>query len=100
MRDNAKAADQAFHDRAQKLSSMSADDSMKSYAALTQLHADNMQKLSTAFSALYAALSDDQKQTADVLYRNEHPHGKPHHAQRKHAPAAADAASAPSPASN
>ncbi|WP_085485807.1 Spy/CpxP family protein refolding chaperone [Paraburkholderia susongensis] len=101
MRDNAKAADQAFHERAQKLHSMSADDSMKSYAALAQLHAENMQKLSTAFSALYAALSDDQKQTADVLYRNEHPRGKPHHAPHKRAPAAAaSAASAPSPASN
>jgi protein CpxP len=100
MRDNAKSADQAFHDRAQKLPSMSADDSMKSYAALAQLHAENMQKLSTAFSALYAALSDDQKQTADVLYRNEHGHGKPHHAPHKRAPAAMGAASAPSPASN
>jgi protein CpxP len=99
MRDNAKSADQAFHDRAHNLPSMNADDAMKSYASLAQVHAENMQKLSTAFSALYATLSDDQKATADVLFRNEHGHGKPHHGQHKRAPAAA-AASAPSPASN
>ncbi|MFM0305672.1 Spy/CpxP family protein refolding chaperone [Paraburkholderia sediminicola] len=100
MRDNAKSADQAFHARAKQLPSMNADDSMKSYAALTQMHAENMQKLSTAFSALYATLSDDQKKTADVLFRNEHPHGKQSGSRHKHKPAAASAASAPSPASN
>lgn len=102
MRDNAKNADQAFHERAQKLASMSADDAMKSYADLAQLHAENMQKLSTAFSTLYASLSDDQKKVADVLFRNQHP--KPHaapHKHWKHKPAApAAAASAPEPASN
>ena len=100
MRDNAASADQAFHERAQKLPSMNADEAMKSYASLTQVHAENMQKLSTAFSALYATLSDDQKATADVLFRNDHSHGKRHPAQHKHAPAAMGAASAPAPASN
>jgi protein CpxP len=99
MRDNAKAADQAFHDRAQKLPSMSADDSMKSYAALAQLHSENMQNLSTAFSALYATMSDDQKKTADALYRNQHPSGNQHRSQHKHAPGGGTAA-APAAASN
>jgi protein CpxP len=74
MRDNAQKADQAFRDRAQKLSTMSATDAMKSYADLTQLHADNMKKLSSSFSDLYAVLSPDQKQVADAMYRN--PGGK------------------------
>lgn len=70
MRDNARAADQAFRDRAQKLSTMNAVDAMKSYADLTQTHADNMKKLASSFSDLYAVLSPDQKQIADTMYRN------------------------------
>lgn len=102
MRDNAKDTDQAFHERAQKLATMSADDAMKSYAALAQMHAENMQKLSTAFSALYGTLSDDQKKIADVLFRNDHSHarGKPHTKSHKRKSPAASAASAPAPASN
>ncbi len=98
MRDNAQKMDQAFRDRAQKLPSLDADDAMKSYAALAQLHADNMQKLAAAFSTLYGTLSDDQKKTADILYRNKH--GKRHAAARKHKSAApAGPASTPGPAS-
>lgn len=70
MRDNARKADQAFRERAQKLPTMSAADAMKSYADLTETHADNMKKLSSAFSDLYAALSPEQKQIADAMYRN------------------------------
>ncbi|WP_243039715.1 Spy/CpxP family protein refolding chaperone [Dyella sedimenti] len=73
MRDNARRADEAFHQRAQKLATMTASDAMKSYADLTALHADNMKKLSSAFDDLYAALSPEQKQIADDLYR--HPDG-------------------------
>lgn len=94
MRDNATATDQAFHDRAQKLSAQNADDSMKSYAALAQMHADNMQKLASSFSALYAVLSPDQKEIADPLFRNEPKHKK--HAMSKHKSSAA----APAAASN
>lgn len=74
MRDNARKADQAFRERAQKLQTMSAADAMKSYADLTETHADNMKKLSSAFSDLYDALSPEQKQIADAMYRN--PGGK------------------------
>jgi protein CpxP len=99
MRDNAHSTDQAFRDRAQKLPSMNADDAMKSYAALAQLHADNMQKLATAFSALYGTLSDDQKKITDKLFRNEH--GKRHAAPHKHKPAAPSGNASPSaPASD
>ncbi|APC18883.1 hypothetical protein BLL42_25435 [Pseudomonas frederiksbergensis] len=71
IRDNAHNADTAFVERAGKLSSLNADDAMVSYAKLAQLHADNMQKLATTFSALYGRFSDDQKKHADTLYRNE-----------------------------
>ena len=72
MRDNAQRASEAFRDRAQKLPTMSATDAMKSYADITQLHADNMKKLSAAFGDLYAVLSPEQKQLADAMYRNPH----------------------------
>lgn len=99
MRDNAHSTDAAIRDRAQKLQSLNADDAMKSYASLAQLHADNMQKLATAFSTLYASLSDDQKAIADQLFRNQH--GRPHRNHSGHKPAASSgAASKPVPASN
>lgn len=95
MRDNAQKADQSFRDRAQKLSTMNADDAMKSYADIAQMHADNMKKMSAAMSDLYAVLSPDQKQIADAMYRNKE--AKPHPLPRQHkgsAPASA-ASSAP-----
>jgi periplasmic protein CpxP/Spy len=76
MRDNAQRTGQALRDRHQKMESMSADDSMKSYAQIAQLNADNMQKLSSAFSALYAVLSPEQKQTADELFKNRPPRAR------------------------
>jgi protein CpxP len=93
MRDNAQKADQAFRDRAQKLATMSATDVMKSYADLTQLHADNMKKLSSAFDDLYSALSADQKQIADAMYRNTGPkNGGPHKTGAKGAKSTPDSA--------
>ncbi|WP_109126651.1 Spy/CpxP family protein refolding chaperone [Dyella sp. C11] len=73
MRDNARKADEAFRERAQKLPTMSAPDAMKSYADLTETHADNMKKLSSSFSDLYDVLSPDQKQIADAMYRGKAP---------------------------
>lgn len=101
MRDSAEKTDQAYKDRAEKLSGLNADDAMKSYASLAQLHADNTQKLASAFSTLYASLSDAQKKTADVMFREQQ--HKREAMQRKHkraAPAAAASAAAPAPASN
>ena len=91
-RDNAQKADQAFRDRASSIGTASADDAMKSYAALAQMHADNMQKLAASFSALYAVLSDEQKKTADALFRHQAEHRHHHHHAKDAAPAAAQPA--------
>jgi periplasmic protein CpxP/Spy len=91
MRDNATRASSAFHDRAQKMSTMNADDVMKSYAQLAQMHADDMQKLSSAWSALYAVLSADQKQIADDMFHNKA--ARSHSAARKHTAKPASASS-------
>jgi hypothetical protein len=95
MRDNARKTSHAFHDRSDKLSTMSADESMKSYAALAQEHAENMQKLSSAMTDLYAVLSPEQKETADTLFRNQQPkhhHGHGSHKHKDSAPASASSA--------
>ena len=93
MRDNAQKTRDAYHERGEKFASMNADDSMKSYASLAQLHADNMQKLSAAFSTLYASLSDAQKADADAAFRYEHARRHRHHGGGdKAAPAAAPSA--------
>lgn len=84
MRENANKTGQAYRERSQKLPTMNADDAMKSYAALTQQHAENMQKLSSAFSDLYAVLSPEQKKVADAMYRNEQAKKAAHHGSHKH----------------
>ena len=91
MRDNAQKTRDAYHERGQKFSGMNADDSMKSYATLAQMHADNMQKLSAAFSTLYASLTDEQKANADAAFRYERAKHHHHHGGDK-APAAAPSA--------
>ena len=74
MRDNAKRIDDAFKARAEKLPTMNAEDSLTSYAELAQMHAENMQKLSASFNALYATMSDQQKEIADKLFRKPYRH--------------------------
>jgi len=71
MRDNATAMHSAFETRGRKLADMNAADNMQSYAELARVHADNMQKLAASFQTLYASLSDEQKQTADAVFRHE-----------------------------
>lgn len=71
MRDNAKEIDQSYKDRADKLDTMSAVDNMQSFAQIEQMRAQQMQKLVPAFQTLYASLSDEQKQDADALFRNQ-----------------------------
>jgi protein CpxP len=69
MRDNAKAIDQSYQERAEKLASMSAVDNMQSYSDIEQQRAQQVQKLVPAFQALYGSLSDQQKRTADDMFR-------------------------------
>ncbi len=74
MRDNAAATDALFRSRAASAATMNAVDNMKSYATVARSYADNTQKLSDAFGTLYAALSDQQKQVADRLFRQQAEH--------------------------
>jgi protein CpxP len=69
MRENAKAMDQALQQRAASFGTMTAADDMQSYAQIAQQHAQDTQKLATAFQTLYASMSDDQKKNADAVFQ-------------------------------
>jgi hypothetical protein len=84
MRDNAKDLDQAYQQRATTFDKMNAVDNMQSYAQIEQTRAQDMQKLVPAFQTLYNALSDEQKQEADALFRNQAAKAQARHAAAKH----------------
>jgi protein CpxP len=70
MRDNAHKMDQTYKDRAAKYANLSALENMQSYAQIAQEHAEDVQRLVTAFQPLYAAMPDAQKKIADQVFRN------------------------------
>jgi hypothetical protein len=76
MRDNARNMDQLMEQRASKVSTMTAPEDMQFYADVSAQHAQDVQKLAAAFQTLYTSFSDDQKKTADVVFRQsaEHEH--------------------------
>lgn len=70
MRDNAMHMDQAFQARRAKGPSMNALEDLRSYAAVAQAHADDMQRLIPAFQALYDTMPPQQKTVADQVFRD------------------------------
>ncbi len=75
MRENAKNMDATLTKRGADLASMSAADSMQSYAQVAQQHAQDTQKLANAFQILYSAMSDEQKKNADTVFQAADGHG-------------------------
>jgi len=76
MRDNAERMDQAFKARATQGVNMNAIDDLRSYAAIAQAHADDMQRLVPAFEKLYGTLTPAQQKEADVMFRSFERRGK------------------------
>jgi protein CpxP len=76
MRDNARDVEGAFKARIKAMPSMTATQNMKSYAELAASHAQNVEKLVPVFQGLYDTMSEDQKRTADEIFRDDarHPH--------------------------
>ena len=72
MRDNAQAMEALTKGRADKAKTMTAVDDLKSYAEITNAHADGLKKFVPVFEALYASMSDAQKAQADTLFRGHH----------------------------
>jgi glucose dehydrogenase len=69
MLDNAQAMDAVLSKSASNSATQTADEILQGYTAITQQHAQNVQKLSTAFHTLYASLTADQKKAADDMFR-------------------------------
>jgi septal ring factor EnvC (AmiA/AmiB activator) len=69
MLDNAQAMDALMAKRADP-TAQSAEQILADYAEITQQHAQNVQKLATAFHTLYAGLAADQKKAADQMFRS------------------------------
>ncbi len=69
-RDNAIELRRRFEQRAATLAGMTAADSMADYAAISELHAAELLRLSNAFRSLYAGMNPAQQQAADALFRS------------------------------
>lgn len=69
MLDNAQAMDATIGKAGADDATRTADQIMAGYAAVSQQHAQNVQKLSAAFTTLYATLTPDQKKAADEMFR-------------------------------
>ena len=69
MRDNAVTMDKLTQQRVDQASEVSAVDDLNSYGEISDAHAAGLKKLTPAFTALYSAMSDTQKQQADRLFR-------------------------------
>ena len=76
MRDNEQTMEALTKARADKTKSMTAVDDLKSYAEMTNAHADGLKKFVPVFEALYVSMSDAQKAQADTLFRGPH-HTRP-----------------------
>jgi hypothetical protein len=71
MRGNAQAMDANVRARQEAMPTMNALDDMQSYSKLADQHAQDVQKLVSAFQTLYSAMSDDQKKIADNVFRSD-----------------------------
>ncbi len=70
MRQNAQAMEANHRERQANLSGPTALDKMRNYAALSRLHADNVDRLLPAFEALYNTMSADQRATTDRTFQS------------------------------
>jgi len=68
MRQNASHMEAMQRARADKVATMTAPEDMRSYAEVVRAHADDLQRLVPAFDGLYAAMTPEQKATADRTF--------------------------------
>jgi protein CpxP len=69
MRDNVSATSEAYQKRQASIATMSAPENMQNFAQIEQARAQGVQNLAAAFQTLYGTLSDEQKKTADAMFR-------------------------------
>jgi hypothetical protein len=66
---NAQAMDTLLTNNEGKAATQSAEAILQTYADIAQQHAQNVQKLTLAFQALYTSLTAEQKAAADEMFR-------------------------------
>jgi protein CpxP len=76
MHDNVNQLDKVIDKREAIANNATAIDDLNAYGDIAQAHADGVKKLSTAFSPLYASMSDDQKKVADEVFGHRAHEGK------------------------
>jgi hypothetical protein len=69
MRENAKTMDTLMKARVEKLKTMNAVEDLKSYSEVTDAQAAGLKKFISVFEALYASLAEEQKKSADNLFK-------------------------------
>ena len=69
MRDNAARMDDLRKKKLDETKTMTAVDQLNAYASVVDAHADGVHKLISPFQAVYDTLSDEQKKTADRIFR-------------------------------
>jgi protein CpxP len=70
MRDNANTIEPLIKERAKNAKTRNAIDDLKSYAEITDAHAEGIKKFTPVFETLYVSMSDAQKKEADTLFRH------------------------------
>jgi hypothetical protein len=79
MQNNVTSTDQAYKERSATIATMSAPDNMRNFAQIEQARAQGIQNLAASFQTLYDGMSDDQKKTADAMFRHYENHGAAGH---------------------
>ena len=85
MRDSAKDLDKVIDKRKESMATATALDDLNAYADIAQAHVDSVKKFATVFAPLYAAMSDEQKKTADALFTHRDQDKKQGHSAMKKA---------------
>ena len=71
LRSTAQITDQQFGSRYARMAQLNAPDNLAAYAQVTRVYADNNQRIAAAFRSLYGAMTPDQRQTADLMFRQQ-----------------------------
>jgi Spy/CpxP family protein refolding chaperone len=69
MRENAKDMDALTKERAANTKTMNSVERMKLHSQITKAQFDQLEKLIPPFEALYASMSDQQKNITDIVFR-------------------------------
>jgi hypothetical protein len=69
MRENAKDMDALTKEKAANTKTMNAVEHMKLHSQITEAHLDQLKKFIPPFEALYASMSDEQKNSTDIIFR-------------------------------